>query len=94
MSTPFVRELRLRRLKEDIERFEMLSKNQGLFYALKLSWLTTMIIYITSYLFDLLYDHTRLPAFVAEYVFIKIIITWIFWLIIDYFWLVRNNILN
>ncbi len=42
MSTPFVRELRLRRLKEDIERFEMLSKNQGLFYALKLSWLTTI----------------------------------------------------
>jgi hypothetical protein len=91
MSTPFVRELRVRRLKDDIERFEMLTKTQGLFYALKLSWITTMIIYLTSYFFDFLFDRTDLPVFVAEYGFIKIIITWVFWFIIDYFWLVRNN---
>ncbi len=51
MSTAFLREHRLKQLKEDIARYKKLTQTQGIWFAIRFSWFTAISMYIVEYLF-------------------------------------------
>ncbi len=91
MSTAFLREHRLKQLKEDIARYKKLTQTQGIWFAIRFSWFTAISMYIVEYLFDLLVDGVPLPVYVSNYNYGRLLTTWIIWFLVDYFWLVKQN---
>lgn len=90
-STAFLREHRLKQLKDDIARYEKLSQTEGIWFAIRFSWFTAISIYIVEYLFDLLLDGVPLPIYVSEYNYWRLVANWILWFLVDYFWLVKDH---
>jgi hypothetical protein len=91
MSTAFLREHRLKQLKEDIARYKKLTQTQGIWFAIRFSWFTAISMYIVEYLFDLLVDGVPIPVYVSNYNYGRLLTTWIIWFLVDYFWLIKQN---
>ncbi len=91
MSTAFLREHRLKQLKEDIARYKKLTQTQGIWFAIRFSWFTAISMYIVEYLFDLLVDGIPIPVYVSNYNYGRLLTTWIIWFLVDYFWLIKQN---
>ena len=90
MSTAFLREHRLKQLKEDIARYKKLTQTQGIWFAIRFSWFTAISMYMIEYFFDLLVDGVPLPVYVSNYNYGRLLTTWIILFLVDYFWLVKD----
>jgi len=91
MNLTPLQERRLQQVKDEIVLLEEKVEKKDWLFALRLSWITVMAIYITEYLFDLLTEKKSLPVYVHEYGWLRILTGWIFWFVFDYVLMVSGN---
>jgi hypothetical protein len=91
MNLTPLQERRLRQVEDEIIFLQKEVEKKGIWFALRFSWMTVMIFYIVGYFFDYLFDRTLLTDYVNEFGWIKILTSWIFWFLIDYHFIVREN---
>ncbi|MCW3073055.1 MAG: hypothetical protein JWP69_124 [Flaviaesturariibacter sp.] len=91
MSLTFLQERKLAQYKEEIAFLEKQVEKQDGWYAVRLSWIVTMIFYILGFFVDYMTEGSSLPEYVIAYGWKKPIWNFTSWLLIYYFFLVRGN---
>jgi len=91
MSLTPIQERRLKQVEDEIVFLQKEKEKKGLWYALRLSWIVVMLVYISNFFFALLLENTSLSDYVNEYGWKKILTSWAFWFLVDYFFVVRGN---
>jgi hypothetical protein len=90
MNVTSLQQHNLHNYEKEIALLEQQVKTKGVWYALQLSWIFVIGLYITGYFFDALIESKPLMQYLAENSWLRILFSWFFWFIIDYFWLVKG----
>jgi hypothetical protein len=76
------------RLEEEIRLLEKVLEKRDLFFILKASVLSAIVIFIANFLFDLTIGHKSLLQFFNENGWRKFGFTWFFWFCIEYIFMI------
>ena len=91
MSLTPIQERRLRQVEDEIIFLEKEIEKKGIWFALRLAWITLMAGYLGGYFLDYLLERKSLSAYIHEFGWIKILTGLLFWFAIDYFFIVKEN---
>lgn len=91
MNITPLQERRLQQVKDEIVFLEKEVQKKDWLFALRLSWIIVMLVYIVEYLFYLLTEKKSLPVYVKEYGWLKILTNWIVWFLVNYVMMVMSN---
>lgn len=91
MSLTPLQERRLLQVQQEIAFFEKQTSKRRVWFAVWFSAVTVIIIYSINFFGDWITDATSISSFVSSLSWVKIVGTWVFWFLFDYFFFVRSN---
>lgn len=91
MNLTPIQERRLKQTEERITFLEEQVATKDTWLGVKLSAITVALMCIFTAFFDMLIEKRSFSQFLTNYGWLRILVQWIFWFIIDYLFIVHSN---
>ncbi|HEX6332816.1 MAG TPA: hypothetical protein VFZ78_01240 [Flavisolibacter sp.] len=82
---------RLAQVQSDIAYYEKQVQKKGTWFALRISWIITIIGFFVEFAWEYFQEDQTLVTFVNTYKWFTIVTRWAFWFMIFYFLDVKGN---